>query len=43
MCKQTENRITFTIKTGYCLQLLTPEAMKLLGGTEGKITKDENV
>ena len=23
-----ENRITFEIKTGYCLQLLTPETMK---------------
>ena len=25
-----ENRITFKIKNGYCLELLTPETMKLL-------------
>ena len=37
-----ENRITFKIKTGYNLELLTPETMKLLGKTESKITKDEN-
>ena len=33
-----ENRITFKIKTGYYLELLTPETMKLLGSTENKIT-----
>ena len=33
------NRITFKIKTGYSLELLTPETMKLLGTTENKITK----
>ena len=37
-----ENRITFKIKTGYSLELLTPETMKLLGNTENKITKDKN-
>ena len=37
-----ENRITFEIKTGYYLELLTPETMKLLGSTENKITKDKN-
>ena len=37
-----ENRITFEIKTGYYLELLTPETIKLLGGTESKITKDKN-
>ena len=37
-----ENRITFKIKNGYCLELLTPETMKLLGSTESKITKDKN-
>ena len=32
------------IKTGYYLELLTPETMKLLGSTKSKITKDgENV
>ena len=37
-----ENRITFKIKTGYYLELLTPETMKLLGSTKSKITKDKN-
>ena len=29
-----KNRIVFKIKTGYKLELLTPETMKLLGSTE---------
>ena len=37
-----ENRITFKIKTGYYLELLTPETIKLLGSTKSKIIKDEN-
>ena len=37
-----ENRVTFRIKNGYSLELLTPETMKLLGSTENKITKDRN-
>ena len=37
-----ENRITFKIKTGYYLELLTPETKKLLGSTKSKITKYEN-
>ena len=37
-----ENRITFRIKNGYSLELLTPETMKLLGSTENKITKNKN-
>ena len=37
-----ENRITFKIKTGYYLELLTLETMKLLGSTENKIAKDKN-
>ena len=37
-----ENRITFKIKTGYYLELLTPETMKLLKSTKSKIKKDEN-
>ena len=36
------NRITFKIKNGYYLELLTPGTMKLLGSTESKITKDKN-
>ena len=37
-----KNIIIFKIKTGYYLELLTPETMKLLGSTENKITKDKN-
>ena len=37
-----ENNVTFKIKSGYYLKLLTPETMKLLGNTESKITKDKN-
>ena len=37
-----ENRITFKIKTGYYLQLLTPETMKLHRSTKNEITKDKN-
>ena len=37
-----ENRITFKIKNGYYLELLTRETMKLLGSIESKITKDKN-
>ena len=36
-----ENRITFKNKTGYYLEFLTPETMKLLGSTKSKITKDK--
>ena len=36
-----ENRITFRIKTGYYLQLFTPEIMKILGSIENKRTKDK--
>ena len=38
--------ITFEIKKGYSLELLSLETMKLLGSTKNKITKykyDENV
>ena len=37
-----ENRVTFKIKNGYSLELLTPETMKLLESTKNKITKDKN-
>ena len=37
-----ENRVTFKIKNGYYLELLTLETMKLLGSTESKVTKDKN-
>ena len=37
-----ENRITIKIKTGYYLELLMPETMKLLGSTKSKINEDKN-
>ena len=37
-----ENRITFKIKKGYSLELLTAETMKLLGSTKNEITEDKN-
>ena len=39
---KVENRITFKMKNGCSLELLTKETMKLLGSTENKITKDKN-
>ena len=33
--------MTFKIKTGYYLKLLTPETMKLLGSTKNKTKKDK--
>ena len=36
---QIENRITFRIKTGYCLKLLTSEMMKFFLSTKSKITE----
>ena len=39
---EIENRVTFKVKKGYYLELLTPETMKLLGSTESKITKYKN-
>ena len=39
---KTENRIKFRVKTGFYLDLLTPERMKLLRSTKSKITKDES-
>ena len=37
-----ENRITFKIKNGYSLELLTPQTIKSLGSTENKIAEDKN-
>ena len=39
---KTKNEIMFKIKTGYYLEYLTPETMKLLESTKSKITKDKN-
>ena len=37
-----KNRIAFKIKTGYKLELLTPETMKLLGSTKNDVDKDND-
>ena len=37
-----KNRIVFKIKTGYKLELLTPETMKLLGSRKSVVDKDQN-
>ena len=37
-----ENRVTFKTKTGYYIELLTPETVKLIGSTRSKINKDKN-
>ena len=40
--KKIENRITFKIKTGYYLQLVTSETMKLLRSTRNKTAIEKN-
>ena len=37
-----KNRIVFKIKTGYKLELLTPETMKLIGSTKKYVDSDKN-
>ena len=37
-----KNRIVFKINTGYELELLTPETMRLLGNTKKVVDKDKN-
>ena len=37
-----KNRLVFNIKTGYKLELLTPEIMKLLGSTKKDADKDKD-
>ena len=39
---KNENRITFKIKDGYSLELLTKDTRKLFGSAENKINKDKN-
>ena len=39
---KTKNRIAFKLKTGYKLELLIPEIMKLLGKTKKDFDKDKN-
>ena len=40
--KKIQRRITFKIKTGYYIELWTPDIVKLLGSTGRRITKDKN-
>ena len=39
LVNKTENKIAFKIKSGFHLELLTPETMKLIWNTENKIKK----
>ena len=39
---KTKNRIVFKIKTGYKLELLTPETMRLLESTKKDVDQDKN-
>ena len=39
---KTKKRIVFKIKTGYKLELLTRETMKLLGSTKKDVNSDKN-
>ena len=39
---KAESRISFKIKKGYSLEILTSETMKLLWSTENKITREKN-
>ena len=39
---EINNRIVFKIKSGYKLELLSKETMKLLGSTNNSIDKDKN-
>ena len=39
---KVKNRIVFKIKTGYKLELLTPETMKLLGSTKKYVDSNKN-
>ena len=36
-----ENRITFKINTGYFVERLMPDSIKLLGNTKNNINKDK--
>ena len=39
---KTKNRIAFKVKTGYRLELLSPETMKLLGSAKKDVDKDKD-
>ena len=40
--KKIKNRIVFKIKTGYKLELVTPETMRLLGSTKKDVDENKN-
>ena len=40
--KKIKNMVTFKIKNGCSLEILTPETIKVLGSTENEITRDKN-
>ena len=40
--KIVKNNIVFKVQTGYKLELLSPEAMKLLGNTKKDVDKDKD-
>ena len=40
--KKIKNRIVFKIKTGYKLELISPEIMKLLGSAKKDVDKDKD-
>ena len=42
LANETKNRIVFKIKTGYKLELLCPETMKLLGTTKNVFDKNKD-
>ena len=37
-----ENKVIFRVKTGYCLELLTPQMMTSFASKKSKINEDEN-
>ena len=39
---KNKNGFVFKIKTGYKLELLTPETMRLLGRTKNDVAADKN-
>ena len=39
---KVKNRIVFRIKTGYKLEMLTPETMRLLGSTKKDVDEDKD-
>ena len=42
MLTESKKRIVFKIKTGYKLELLFPDTMKLLGSTKNDVEQDRD-